>query len=76
MHKIPVDMRRMLWGKIQETHKREGSHSNDGDVEDPICVGFVHMGKGMEGHLTKSKVTELKLLGKGNERVSQMLQLP
>ena len=46
MHKIPVDMGNMLWGGIQETHKMAGSHSNVGDVEDPICVGFFHMNKG------------------------------
>ena len=47
MHMIHVDTGKMLWGKGQETHKRAGSHSNAGDVEDPICVGFVHMKKGM-----------------------------
>ena len=25
-------------GESQEIHKRAESHSNDGDVEDPICV--------------------------------------
>ena len=44
---IPVDMGMMLWGKSQEIHMITESHSNDGDVEDPIYVGFVHMGKGM-----------------------------
>ena len=34
-------------GKIQEAHKRVEIHSNAGDVEDPICTGVVHMGKGM-----------------------------
>ena len=38
---------KMLSGKSQETHKRAESHSNVGDVEDPIYVGFVHMRKGM-----------------------------
>ena len=47
MHGILVDMGKMLWGEIQETHKRAGSHSNAGDVEDPICARFVHMGKGV-----------------------------
>ena len=47
MHRIPMDMTKMLWGKIQETNKMAGSHSNVGDVDYPICTGFVHMGKGM-----------------------------
>ena len=47
MHRIPVDTGKMLWGEIEETHKRAESHSNVGDVEDPICTGFVHMEKGM-----------------------------
>ena len=47
MHRIPMDMGNMLWGKIQETHHREKRHSNARDVEDPIYVEFVHLGKGM-----------------------------
>ena len=47
MHRIPMDTGNMLWGKIQETHKRAGIHSNARDVEDPIFFGFVHIGKGM-----------------------------
>ena len=47
MHMIPVDTRKMIWGKSQEIHMITEIHSNDGDVEDPICVGVVHMGKGM-----------------------------
>ena len=47
MRMIPVDTGNMLWGGIQDIHKRAESHSNDGDVEDYIYVGFVHMGKGM-----------------------------
>ena len=47
MHRIPVDMGKLLWGKIQEIHKRTEIHSNVVDVEDPICTGVVHMGKGM-----------------------------
>ena len=47
MHKIPMDTGKMLWGKSQEIQKRAESHSNAGDVEDPICTGVVHMGKGM-----------------------------
>ena len=48
---IPVSMEKMLWGKIQGIHKREEYHSNAGDVEDPICVGFFHMKKGMNSSL-------------------------
>ena len=47
MHEIFVDTGNMLWGKIQEIHKRAESHSNAGDVEDPICAEFFHMGKDM-----------------------------
>ena len=47
MHGIPVDMGKMLCGKIQEIHKRAGTHSNARDVEDPIYARIVHMGKGM-----------------------------
>ena len=47
MHMILMDTVNMLWEKIQEIHKREESHSNARDVEDPICAGFFHMGNGM-----------------------------
>ena len=45
MHRIHVDTGKMLWGKSQEIHQSAESHSNAGDVEDPICARFFHMGK-------------------------------
>ena len=47
MHRIFVDIGKMLWGENQEIHKITESHCNVGDVEDAICTGVVHMGKGM-----------------------------
>ena len=47
MHRVPMDTGKILWGGIQEIHKREERHSNVGDVEGPICARVVHMGKGM-----------------------------
>ena len=72
-HGIPVSTKKTLWGKIQGIHKREECHSNVGDVEDPICSEFVHMKKVMEGQLTIPNLMDLRLLGRGNKRVSQIL---
>ena len=43
----PCQHKKTLWGKSKGIHKTKECHSNAGDVEGPICVGFVHMKKGM-----------------------------
>ena len=43
------------WENIQEIYKITENHSNVGNVEDPTCIGIVHLRMRMKGHLITFK---------------------
>ena len=43
------------WEKIQEIHNRTEKYSNVGNVEDPTCIGIVHLRIRVQGQPTTFK---------------------